>query len=67
MLRRPGGFADGPNARSKSVTVAEGDETFGVSDAFASLRAKVKLMTGAQLSSGSLVAAGTEEGCFRAS
>ncbi|WVQ82901.1 hypothetical protein IAT38_005037 [Cryptococcus sp. DSM 104549] len=30
MPRRPGGFSDGPNARSKSVTVAEGDDTFGV-------------------------------------
>ncbi|ORY26483.1 phosphatase 2C-domain-containing protein [Naematelia encephala] len=28
-LSRPGGFSDGPNARSKSVTVAEGDDTFG--------------------------------------
>jgi len=27
--RRPGGLTDGPNARSKSVTVAEGDDTFG--------------------------------------
>ena len=31
MLKRPGGFTDGPNARSKSVTVAEGEDTFGVS------------------------------------
>lgn len=29
-LKRPGGFSDGPNARSKSVTVADGDDTFGV-------------------------------------
>lgn len=30
-LKRPGGLSDGPNARSKSVTVADGEETFGVS------------------------------------
>ena len=30
MLKRPGGLSDGPNARSKSVTVADGDDTFGV-------------------------------------
>ncbi|WWC90182.1 uncharacterized protein L201_005115 [Kwoniella dendrophila CBS 6074] len=30
MPRRPGGFSDGPNARSKTVTVADGEETFGV-------------------------------------
>lgn len=29
-LKRPGGLSDGPNARSKSVTTAEGDDTFGV-------------------------------------
>ncbi|WWD22679.1 hypothetical protein CI109_107172 [Kwoniella shandongensis] len=28
--RRPGGLSDGPNARSKTVTVADGDDTFGV-------------------------------------
>ena len=31
-MKRSGGLSDGPNARSKSVTVAEGDDTFGVSD-----------------------------------
>jgi protein phosphatase PTC1 len=31
MLKRPGGLSEGPNARSKSVTVAEGDDTYGVS------------------------------------
>ncbi|KAK8844767.1 hypothetical protein IAR55_006617 [Kwoniella newhampshirensis] len=30
MPRRPGGLSDGPNARSKTVTVADGDDTFGV-------------------------------------
>lgn len=30
MPRRPGGFSEGPNARSKSVTVATEDNTFGV-------------------------------------
>ncbi|ORX35082.1 phosphatase 2C-domain-containing protein, partial [Kockovaella imperatae] len=28
-MKRPGSLSDGPNARSKSVTVADGDETFG--------------------------------------
>lgn len=27
---RPGGFSEGPNASSKSVTVASGEDTFGV-------------------------------------
>lgn len=31
---RPGGLTDSPNARSKSVTVAEGQETYGVSPFF---------------------------------
>jgi hypothetical protein len=32
-LKRPGPglFSDGPNARSKTVTVADGDDTYGVS------------------------------------
>lgn len=29
--KRPGGFSDGPNARSKTITMADGDDTFGVS------------------------------------
>jgi len=29
--RRPAGLSDGPNARSKSITTAEGLETYGVS------------------------------------
>ncbi|WRT63225.1 uncharacterized protein IL334_000128 [Kwoniella shivajii] len=30
MPRRPGGLSDGPNARSKTISVADGEETFGV-------------------------------------
>ncbi|WWC97553.1 hypothetical protein V866_004437 [Kwoniella sp. B9012] len=30
MPKRPGGLSDGPNARSKTVTVADGEDTFGV-------------------------------------
>ncbi|WVR03065.1 hypothetical protein IAU60_000054 [Kwoniella sp. DSM 27419] len=30
VVSRPGGFTEGPNARSKSVTVADGEDTFGV-------------------------------------
>ncbi len=29
-LKRPGGLSEGPNARSKSITTAEGDDTYGV-------------------------------------
>lgn len=32
--RRPGGLSEGPNARSKSVTVASGEDTFGVRHGF---------------------------------
>jgi protein phosphatase PTC1 len=30
-FKRPGGLAENPNARSKTVTLAEGENTFGVS------------------------------------
>ncbi|WWC57603.1 uncharacterized protein I303_100135 [Kwoniella dejecticola CBS 10117] len=30
MPRRPGGLSDGPNARSKTITVADSGDTFGV-------------------------------------
>lgn len=29
--KRPGGFAENPNARSKTITLAEGENTYGVS------------------------------------
>nr|XP_019048209.1 protein phosphatase [Kwoniella bestiolae CBS 10118]OCF27139.1 protein phosphatase [Kwoniella bestiolae CBS 10118] len=30
MPKRPGGLSDGPNARSKTITVADSEDTFGV-------------------------------------
>ena len=30
-FKRPGGLADNPNARSKTITLAEGENTYGVS------------------------------------
>jgi hypothetical protein len=30
MMKRPGALTDSPNARSKSVSVADGHNTFGV-------------------------------------
>lgn len=30
-FKRPGGFAENPNARSKTITLAEGENTYGVS------------------------------------
>jgi hypothetical protein len=42
--KRPGGFAENPNARSKTITLAEGENTYGVSSSMS--HSHVASMTG---------------------
>lgn len=40
VLKRPGGLADSPNARSKTITMADGENTFGVGVGGAQIQAE---------------------------